>query len=389
MFMKKYYFLFLILYGIPLLAVAQTYQAGKTYLSTNDYIEYRAGNLPIIITAPHGGRLEPTTIPDRACDTCTTVMDANTLELSYEIDTALRQAFGCFPHIIVNRLHRKKLDANREIREAALGNPASEQAWRAFHQYVQTAKDSILKRNGRGILLDMHGHGHTIQRLELGYMLSAASTRLSDSVLNTPTYTNQLSIKNLVKNNLTNAASAQLLRGDFALGTLFENEGFPAVPSKQQPQVNSGDSYFSGGYITARHGSSDSTTVDAIQIECHLTGVRDNVANRKLFASKLAQILRGYLGRHYLRTLNFNCVTTVAAVENLDIKVYPNPFVDYLTIDNKGLDNRAVFIVDLLGRVVKGIDIQGNMKKEVDLSDMPKGIYFFKMDTYLIKIFKI
>jgi N-formylglutamate amidohydrolase len=387
--MKKYFHTLLIFYGIPILAVAQTYQAGKTYLSTNDYIEYRAGNLPIIITAPHGGRLEPTTIPDRVCDTCTTVMDGNTLELSYEIDTALRQAFGCFPHIIVNRLHRKKLDANREIREAALGNPAAEQAWRAFHQYVQTAKDSIVKRNGRGILIDIHGHGHTIQRLELGYMLSAASTRLSDSILNTPTNANQLSIKNLVKNNLTNTTPAQLLRGDFALGTLFENEGLPAVPSKQQPRVNSADSYFSGGYITARHGSSDSTTIDAIQIECHFTGVRDNTTNRKLFASKLAQILRGYLGRHYFRSLNFNCSTPIASVENLEIKVYPNPFVDYLTIDNMGLDNKTIFLIDMLGRVVKNIDIQGDMKKDIDLIYLPKGIYFLKMDNYSLKIFKM
>jgi hypothetical protein len=87
---------------------AQNYTSGTTNFGANQYTEFRVGNLPIIITAPHGGRLEPTSIPDRNCATCTTVMDANTMELAYQIDTALRQEFGCFPNIVVNRLHRIK-----------------------------------------------------------------------------------------------------------------------------------------------------------------------------------------------------------------------------------------------------------------------------------------
>ena len=168
-------------------------------------------------------------------------MDANTMELAYQIDTAIRQVFGCYPHIIVNRLHRIKLDANREIVEAANGSPDAETAWREWHQYIQAAKDSSVKRYGRGLLIDLHGHGHTIQRLEIGYLLDDPQLRLSDSVLSTPQYRDQLSIKNLVLNNLNNYNAAQLLRGTFALGTLLASNNFPSVPSQQDVAPLVGD----------------------------------------------------------------------------------------------------------------------------------------------------
>jgi N-formylglutamate amidohydrolase len=279
-----------------IIAHSQAYQAGITYLGTQNYIEFRAGNLPIIITAPHGGRLEPTTIPDRNCATCTTVMDANTMELAYQIDTAIRQVFGCFPNIIVNRLHRKKLDANREIVEAAGGSADAEVAWQEWHKFIQAAKNDVVRRYGRGILIDIHGHGHTIQRLEVGYLWDDPDLRLSDATLATPQYRDKLSIKNLVLNNLNGFNAAQLVRG-----------------------------HFNGGYNTLRHGSKDSTTIDGVQIECNLTGVRNTFDNRRNFATQLANSLKFYLGKHYFTSTNFGCATAVLDIDSWDIYVSPNP----------------------------------------------------------------
>lgn len=42
-----------------------SYVAGQSYFGRNGYIEYVAGNAPVILTAPHGGSLTPTGIPDR------------------------------------------------------------------------------------------------------------------------------------------------------------------------------------------------------------------------------------------------------------------------------------------------------------------------------------
>lgn len=89
-------------------------------------MEYLAGNLPIIVSAPHGGLLSPTSIPDRDCAGCTTVNDFNTQELARAFAEAVHERTGCWPHLIFNKLHRRKLDANRDIAEAADGNPDAE-----------------------------------------------------------------------------------------------------------------------------------------------------------------------------------------------------------------------------------------------------------------------
>ena len=42
-----------------------TYVAGQSYFGRNSYVEYIAGNSPVILSAPHGGLLTPSSIPDR------------------------------------------------------------------------------------------------------------------------------------------------------------------------------------------------------------------------------------------------------------------------------------------------------------------------------------
>lgn len=379
--MKNNLSIFILLVFSAKTPFAQTYKAGNTYLGRNNYTEYRAGSLPIIITAPHGGRLEPTTIPDRTCATCTTVMDANTMELAYQIDTALQQVFGCFPHIIVNRLHRIKMDANREIVEAAGGSPDAETAWREWHQYIQAAKDSIVRRYGRGLLIDLHGHGHTIQRLEIGYLLDGSELRLSDSVLSTPQYRDQLSIKNLVLNNLNNFNASQILRGPFALGTLLGANNFPSVPSQQDvaPMVN--DLYFNGGYNTLRHGSRDSTKVDALQIECNFTGVRNTFTTRQVFANQLAMTLKTYLSKHYFSSTNFGCRTPIQDVNAVQMCIFPNPAKQALTIHfDKNEQNRyQLQLYNMLGQSVFQENIAPTETVTVALPPLSIGTYFLTL----------
>ena len=52
-------------------------------------------------------------------------------------------------HLIVVELHRSKLDANREINQAAQGNNISQQAWNEVHSnsgFIQKAKDYAMKK---------------------------------------------------------------------------------------------------------------------------------------------------------------------------------------------------------------------------------------------------
>ncbi|PHX71794.1 MAG: hypothetical protein CK548_05955 [Opitutia bacterium] len=52
---------------------------GQSYFGTDPYVDYIAGDLPVVLNSPHGGRRKPDPLPDRADGF--TIMDADTLEL--------------------------------------------------------------------------------------------------------------------------------------------------------------------------------------------------------------------------------------------------------------------------------------------------------------------
>ncbi len=267
---------------------------GQTYFGRNRYIEYVAGDLPIVITAPHGGSLRPSEIRDRT--TGITEGDANTQELARAIASAFVTRTGRRPHLVLCRIHRIKLDANREIVEAAQGSAPAQLAWREFHAYTDAAKQAIIDAAGRGFYVDLHGHSHAIPRLELGYTLNALDLALSDAQIAQPAIIDRSTIRTLARTSST--GFAELLRGATSLGALFQAEGYATVPSPVIPSPG-GAAYFMGGYNVSRHGSRDGGPVDGVQIEAQFPGVRDTDANRARFAEAIAAVLDGFLDMHY------------------------------------------------------------------------------------------
>ena len=280
------------------------YIPGETYYGANKYTEYLAGNLPLIISAPHGGTDSASDLPDRTEGTFTT--DSNTAELSRAIRTACSNRFGRWPHVIICRVPRTKIDCNREVVEGAQGNPATEALWNEYHNLIRMAKESVTSSYGRGLLIDVHGHGHTLQRLELGYNLSTAN-------LNNNSFSasekNSSCVRELA--NRTRVSFEELIRGSFSLGTLIGLRGYPSVPSLELPNpgktTGGGDNdYFSGGYTVEIHGtmSPNTGTINAIQMECNYTGVRDSSVSRAAFAAKLVLALEEYFPLHVGMKLN-------------------------------------------------------------------------------------
>jgi len=255
--------------------------------------------LPIILSAPHGGNWSPDSIPDRDCSGCSYTIDSYTRVITWGIYDEIFAITGCYPHVIMNRLHRRKFDANRDIGDAADGNPLIEEAWANYHDFVDTARIQIEEDYGRGLFLDIHGHGHTIQRIELGYLLSKSELELSDAVLNTNTYIEESSIRTLVGDNISSAMHADLLRGSDSFGTLMDEKGFPSVPSDSDPSPScSGSCYFSGGYNTVRHGSRDNLgDIDAIQVE--LDSAARSSDNRSMLIDSIALSILEYIDLHY------------------------------------------------------------------------------------------
>jgi hypothetical protein len=272
------------------------YQVGEAHYGRRQYTEYLPGDLPILVSAPHGGYEEPDEIPDRTYGTMT--QDRNTQEMARAVRAALFDHTGRYPHVIISRLHRRKLDPNREIGEAAQDNPFAEHAWREFHRFVEAATGTVTASAGRGLYLDLHGHGHEIQRLELGYLLTSSELALSDEALEA--LVAESSVRALALES--SESFTQVIRGTNSLGGLLAARGYQAVPSPADPDPG-GNPYFSGGYNTRRHGSRDGGTVSGIQIEMHYDGVRDTEANRETYAAALVFALDAYLRTHLILEL--------------------------------------------------------------------------------------
>ena len=265
------------------------------------YIEVRSGSLPIILTVPHGGTLKPSNVLARRYGV--TGMDANTIQLSEMIIEELEKRYGGRPHAIISRLHRTKLDPNREIKEAAQGDPTAVAAWRRFHDGATAACASVMKKHGMGLLLDIHGHRHLDQRVELGYLVKADMLKRSDAELNADAaLIASTSIRDLDKRSPQ--SFAELLRGPQSLGGLLENRGgFRCLPCPSKPNPGLLAGYFSGVYDVAAHGSRNGGTVSAIQVECPWHNVRERPEDQRRFAIALADSLGVYFEIHFGRKL--------------------------------------------------------------------------------------
>jgi N-formylglutamate amidohydrolase len=266
-------------------------------LAVSGWVTTVAGTLPLIIVAPHGGDLSPDALPDRRCTGCETANDANTQELAYEVADAFERRVALRPYLVINRLHRRKFDANRERSEATGDHAPLDPMWALFHAQVDSAKSAATRALPRALLIDLHGHAHPLARLELGYLLSATELRLPDSLLGPRVAAS--SIARLGATAASGDRGAPLVRGARALGTRLDVAGYPAVPSARIPAPSVGDLFFSGGYNTQRHGSLAGGAIDAIQVECNFAGVRDTAANRRAFADVLVTALLAFLDDHY------------------------------------------------------------------------------------------
>ncbi|KAL3768907.1 hypothetical protein ACHAW5_008822 [Stephanodiscus triporus] len=134
----------------------------------------------MVITAPHGGSLEPTYIPDRQTsgpfcppEGCKDDKDSYTLEMSRLLQSKFIANYCKVPYLVINHLHRKKLDANREVMEAAQNNTLAMDAWFMFHNFTNVAQSALKSRFGtvdvtnainatikgvNALLFDMHGY---------------------------------------------------------------------------------------------------------------------------------------------------------------------------------------------------------------------------------------
>ncbi|MFM2165995.1 MAG: hypothetical protein RIS79_366 [Verrucomicrobiota bacterium] len=282
--MKRAAFLLLV---HSLMLVSVQVRAGE--FGTKKYVEYVAGDLPLILCSPHGGALKPAGIPDRAYGV--TGADAYTQELTRLVADEIEKLGGHRPYLVLSHLHRIKLDPNREVKEAAQGSPDAIQAWEEYHAFIEKACEAAVKQHGIAFLIDMHGQSHQGERVELGYLHAPADLAKPAAVVNAAEFIEKGSLALLMTKS--GLSYAELLHGPRSMGALLAARGYRSTPSPQMPVPD--EPYFKGGYTVATHCQGLRT---GFQLEANRSRIRDTPDNRLKFARACAAALEEYLSTH-------------------------------------------------------------------------------------------
>lgn len=283
-------------------------------------VEYIAGDhaSKLILTAPHGGDQTPSYVRNRTSsfsyagfptdpystdNSFSSTTDSRTRDYAKAIAESVRVKTGLRPHLVIVHLQRGKLDANRRMAVAAQGDKNAEKAWEAFHGFIDSAKKTVTHFHpSGGLLIDVHGNGHTPQRTEVGYLLSSSDFTNYKNALSTAALVNKSSIKAMVNSS---ASMTDLIKGDYALGTLINQKTNPVViatPSKAYPEpgnksIFTDGLYFNGGYITSRHGSRYGGVISAIQLE--FNGSVRTVAAIPTSSQQIAEAIKIYMDKYF------------------------------------------------------------------------------------------
>lgn len=217
-------------------------EAGKP-ASSNALITVAAGGLPIILSAPHGGRAGIPGVPARTGEGASRFnpkSDSNTDLLAEKLAEALERKLGKRPYVVIARFHRKFIDVNRRPQDA-FESAEAKVLYEAYHAALASACTAVTSRWGRGVLLDIHGQSSEPDVVFRG-------TRNGKTV-----------------SHLLSQSGREALIGETSLLGQLARQGmavFPPVGSSEPERAA-----YTGGTIVGTHGSSSGGAIDAIQLE--------------------------------------------------------------------------------------------------------------------------
>jgi N-formylglutamate amidohydrolase len=215
----------------------------------------RRGTLPILLTAPHGGReaipgVAPRNIEGAALREASrkwggavTSGDGNTDTLAVRMAAEIRKLTGQAPYLVVAKFHRKYADANRPP-DLGVDSPAALPYYDLYHQSIRGFVDEILRTQGAGLLIDVHGQGKDPEALMRGTVNGKAVLKL------------------------LRRSGAEAITGPNGLFGRLEATGFKVFPANSVGlRANSEDAGFNGGYTVRNYGSDNAGGIDAVQFE--------------------------------------------------------------------------------------------------------------------------
>lgn len=214
----------------------------------SSYFTVVQGNVPILITAGHGGTLSYPFPPRPCTGTQTCERDTNTRLVAPRMSDEFFALTGLRPYMIVAQGERKFIDLNRDktaIPNDAFDDPLAEPYYDYYHDTIQGFIDEIRQQFGRGLLLDIHGQSTLPGLMVRGTKNGLTTTELRDTFGSDPSMNGVNSI----------FGSLQVL-------------GYPADPNVNVPFASQVENpSYDGGYTVQAYGSHQATGMDSIQIE--------------------------------------------------------------------------------------------------------------------------
>ena len=217
----------------------------------NNYIEYEEGNIPLILSVPHGGQLKCDSIPQRTVGVLG--IDRGTIELAKNLIKQISIEFENSeegfksPFNIISKVRRSKIDLNRIEHEAFNQNSyIAREIYRFYHNKIEELILKNLKINNRSLLIDIHG----FERADRPH-----GFRDVDIILGTK------NLESLFSKPIKKRDWDKNIRGNIINSML--QLGIPVAPGHPRRK----EYVLTGGYITTQYGASRFLKSQTIQIE--------------------------------------------------------------------------------------------------------------------------
>ena len=241
----------------------------------DQFLLVRAGTLPVVVSAPHGGKLPLPGVADRKGDGVeqfVTVRDVNTDQLAERFAAACEKTSGGRPFLVVARFTRKHVDANRPADGAYEGRQAKPY-YDAYHAALKAHCLAVRKGWGRGLVIDCHAQG-----LKADTIFRGTARRTSVALLRE-------------RFGWPAVAGPDSLLGGLAA------KGHAVFPPVAGPEDAAENPRYGGGFITRTYGAAGDTGLDAVQLEFGGDYTRANKldATAADLAEALARFRKAYL----------------------------------------------------------------------------------------------
>ena len=246
-------------------------------IDAKSFISVQSGELPIILSAPHGGNLVIEGVAERKgkdVKRFVRTKDMWTDQLTVKLADAIEKETGKRPYVVIAKFHRKFIDANRSA-DLAYESPEAKPVYDAYHQAIASARREVLQRWGRGILFDVHGQAAEAKAIFRGTQNGQTTSHLVEKF------------------------GQEVLSGEASVFGLFAKEGIAVLPDLGSDHR---ETRYTGGYVVRTYGSSSGGTMDAIQLELgrELRSPKNNDETARMVANAIVEFSQKYLPKKEL-----------------------------------------------------------------------------------------